>query len=1059
MSQLIEELAKKRKNWVAASKENNFEEGLKRLLTDLYPDNAHFIYELLQNAEDSGASVVRFLLTDKEIEFEHNSKRLFDIRDVESITSICASSKRDDPTAIGKFGVGFKAVFAYTNTPEIHSGSFHFRIHDLVVPEIDGVMKPVMDKQTTRFVFPFDHPTKYPTQSVEEIERGLRVLNDNTLLFLNHINTIEYLLPDGSLGSLNRVNHKNGHIEIRSRHPGGQDIASHWLRFQKEVEVRDDCTVNTCKIAIAYSLMEEDETKKSLKKWKIVPLDHGQVSIYFPADKETSKLRFHLHAPFASTVARDSVRDCAGNNILRNHLAELLAESMHEIRDQGLLSVQSLALLPNDKDNLNDFYKPIMIRLVEEFKASDLVPMKRGGYAAASGIFSGQRALSDLIDDDDLVILLADNYFSPMWVANPSQRNQREDNFLSMLDIKQWTIADLVKLLGEMIEDVRAEWMNNKDEKWHQELYELLMEYLKSAPKFLSTEAKERKDSIKDITLVRCSDGTYRKGCECYFSTEEIFDALFPQVEKRVYTIDNCVNKIVYDFLEMIGVREIDSLAIVERVILPKYASKSAMITFPEHIRDIATIEKAYSTEYREKKILLQKLLLVTPFILIENKNNGNITYKKPSGLYFKTNDLRLYFSDNVDFFVSSKYPDSVMAFFKELGVSDFVRIRRKEKYGQQGRVIIEDSHGSHKRGINGFDPDIYVDRLENALVSPTIKKSSFIWNNIAIPHSDCIRGVIESSSTREFCNLTKKDCVSHFGSFLIDTQWLPDKNGMWRKPADLFLLDLPKEFDSTSVQAREVAEKLGMKKPEEAKAADTLSKGNPRKKELLERIANASDDELERFEKLVPKEILPVPVQSFKEGITNMHRPQRGTISGQQGTGEGGQSYSVKNPDRYQNNLDEDAANAVEEHLKTPQFISFSPARDKAGNKESRNFLYKEYQGRCQISGATFPKASINAEGESENYFEACCLLSSINASYFNDAGNMLGISADTMAKLKHASFEWLEDIHDKIAEFEGSGSRAQKVSIKIKLAGEECTITWSQRHFMRLISLYKEA
>lgn len=132
-----------------SQQENNFEEGIKRLLTDLYPDNAHFIYELLQNAEDPRASIVRFTLTGDAVEFEHDGERLFDLRDVESITSIGASTKRDDPTSIGKFGVGFKAVFAYTHTPEIHSGEFHFRIRDLVLPETNrstnriwGIGKP-----------------------------------------------------------------------------------------------------------------------------------------------------------------------------------------------------------------------------------------------------------------------------------------------------------------------------------------------------------------------------------------------------------------------------------------------------------------------------------------------------------------------------------------------------------------------------------------------------------------------------------------------------------------------------------------------------------------------------------------------------------------------------------------------------------------------------------------------------------------------------------------------------------------------------------------------------
>ena len=134
-------------------------------------------------------------------------------------------------------------------------------------------------------------------------------------MFLNHIRLIEYLLPDGSLGSLGRIDHNNGHIEIHAFHPGGDKTVSHWLRYQKDVDVIDeDGKTKTCRIAIAYSLQQED--KKNYPEWKIVPLEQGQVSIYFPADKETSSLRFHIHAPFASTVARDSVRDCEANRQL-----------------------------------------------------------------------------------------------------------------------------------------------------------------------------------------------------------------------------------------------------------------------------------------------------------------------------------------------------------------------------------------------------------------------------------------------------------------------------------------------------------------------------------------------------------------------------------------------------------------------------------------------------------------------------------------------------------------------------------------------------------------------
>ena len=95
-----------------------------------------------------------------------------------------------------------------------------------------------------------------------------------------------------------------------------------FLRFQKTVDVQDDDgQPKNCRIAVAFGLEEGKD-----QELKIKPFEPGQVCIYFPADKETSSLRFHLHGPFASTVARDSVRDCPANDELRDHLASLVAE-------------------------------------------------------------------------------------------------------------------------------------------------------------------------------------------------------------------------------------------------------------------------------------------------------------------------------------------------------------------------------------------------------------------------------------------------------------------------------------------------------------------------------------------------------------------------------------------------------------------------------------------------------------------------------------------------------------------------------------------------------------
>ena len=121
---------------VKSMKENDAFDGIKNLLTELYPDKAHFIFELLQNAEDMNATEVNFSLYNDRLVFMHNgNKRAFTLADVEAITNISKGTKKDDPTTIGQFGVGFKAVYAYTSTPEIYSEEHSFKIVDMLIPE------------------------------------------------------------------------------------------------------------------------------------------------------------------------------------------------------------------------------------------------------------------------------------------------------------------------------------------------------------------------------------------------------------------------------------------------------------------------------------------------------------------------------------------------------------------------------------------------------------------------------------------------------------------------------------------------------------------------------------------------------------------------------------------------------------------------------------------------------------------------------------------------------------------------------------------------------------
>jgi hypothetical protein len=88
---------------------------------------------------------------------------------------------------------------------------------------------------------------------------------------------------------------------------------------------------------------------------KIAPVP-GQVAVFFPAGKETSGLRFHLHASFVPELSRASIKETTANKPLFEQLATLAASSLHKIRDLGMLPTEFLAVLPNPQDELGARY-------------------------------------------------------------------------------------------------------------------------------------------------------------------------------------------------------------------------------------------------------------------------------------------------------------------------------------------------------------------------------------------------------------------------------------------------------------------------------------------------------------------------------------------------------------------------------------------------------------------------------------------------------------------------------------------------------------------------------
>ena len=624
----------------------------------IFANSTQFVYELLQNAEDCGATDILFKLLGDAIVIEHNGKPFIQA-DVEGITYFGKGTRPEDFIKTGRFGIGFKSVFAFTATPIIISGTERCKIYDLYrVKEFPYPDHEYPDSSEhtesedslyfgTRIVLPFNHNSERPRfieehmskekaydriktfltnpdweiflskRSIQKISWQIyhyetlftqKIRRSDKIIYINaseqEVKNPKEVYPETS-GSMEikKIGDEN-RIKVSGNYKSGQ---YNYLRFDDNISITGENTGKreNYRISVAFGMYENG---------KIKPLEVSKVFTYFPAVKEISGLHFHLHAPFASTPARDSLLDCSFNNELRDHLANLVAKSMHTIRKKGLLDTTFLAVLPNSKDKLPTFYQPIQEQLIKEFKTRKLVPMKQGGYAASSECYRAgkyDKDLSNLISDEDLATLLgkrgrvsneilrslshhrlldkeeeralvrsnsaeskeqlinsnlrlvaaivhrqfgecmieADDLFnegvkglkqagnnytlshnkfstfatryirnaiqnyidanqhstnvsaaSPLlWIKTP-QIGSREDNFLSLLDISEWTIDDFIKELKTQSHTV-SNWLERKPPCWHAELYELLGSFLSKKPAARALNIADYIISIRNLFL------------------------------------------------------------------------------------------------------------------------------------------------------------------------------------------------------------------------------------------------------------------------------------------------------------------------------------------------------------------------------------------------------------------------------------------------------------------------------------------------------------------------------------------------------------------------------
>ena len=836
---------------------------IRTLADDLYNKHTHFIFELIQNAEDNAYDnqnayppYISFRLTKTDPTDSagsdgaliiQNNEIGFNRDNVDAICAVGVTTKVKEQGYIGEKGIGFKSVFRVTGNPHIFSNGYHFCLPEsdaetglgYIVPQWVHTVPKGLDLSGTCIILPL---TKKDF-GYEEIEKMLQDIEPEVILFLSTLQEIQIKTDTGDDFTILKDGSAMPEVQIlvEGKKTGNDFSKSDGFlvcteRYSKPVNLnhKKRLGIENRDVTIGFPL---DENSTAV----------GKIFAYLPV-KEGTGFPFLINSDFILPSSREEVLDVPWNRSwLMECVADLTAKKLLPLlKERKLLSVSFLNVLTDELNNLaedkeNLFY-PIFNKLRQTFMNAELFPTNDGLYVSAkNAVLTRSDAVRNLLTHTQLGILMypdADYDVSLKWLSSEVTLDRTpvlRRYLMESLGIEEVTPDMLARRLSDT-------FLISQTDEWFIKFYRFL---------FNQPALWRSNDAVlRNKPILRLQDGKHvnppQEGSfpTAYLSVGRGTNDSLPIVKWEISQDQDA-----YNFMKTLGVQECDLVAEVIETVLPKYKREIPPVSINEHLQDFAKIQRAYKTDSREKKEQLKTMLQETPFIRSEKPDRHGNLYFKPDHIYSITEPLRLYFEGNsaAAFINLDIYPRSAKELFTDLGALDFVRIKR-EIPDEEGYTIVARQHGYHKRGLNEFDPGIIVDGLEHALNNLTLEKSSFIWNHIAIPNADCIKGFMEASSTQTYSNSSFEEIISYsFGHLLINTVWLPDADGIMHKPSDITLDDLPDSFKKDEQLAKQLSMPISR-----ARMVDLVAPEIGVSSDILNGIVNATPETIQQIESLL---------------------------------------------------------------------------------------------------------------------------------------------------------------------------------------------------------------
>lgn len=864
MSDFLAALAQQRRKFLDGLDANEGDINLD-IFEDFYPDQAHFVFELLQNAEDAQASEVTFTLRRDGCLFEHNGKRLFSELDVKSITGIHNSTKKDQSAEkIGKFGVGFKSVFVYTISPEITSGDFSFRISRLVMPE--PISRPDIDRSATRFWLPFNNPKKPREEAFAEVALGLRDLAETTLLFLANISAINWNIEDDEQGAILRVEHADKHVEVLKETGGAKTASSHFLRFTAPVE-----GLERQSLAVAFALEPLSDSRNYVEdkpiavQFKIARVQ-GQVAVFFPAEKETSGLRYHVHAPFVPELSRASIKNTPANDPLFAQLATLSAAAMHGIRDLGLLTSDFLDVLPNPLDNLGKRYEQIRTAIIAAFNEEPLMPTHAKGHAPAKYLYQAKASLKELLKPDDLEYVIDYRDVPPQWAANRALQGTNVERFMNGLAIREWDVSDFFEFVADkggsnwhQPDATFLDWLRAKPIDWLQQFYALLAR---------EPETEDELSRLDDARIVKLANGLLGCGSTSYF----------PDEHRRYTDIVSCVDPQIYEhgkskalqknarkFLQEVGVKEIGERELVSALLKQEYVRDDRPLKEKDYVAHIRRFMKLMDEDPASSKMITKYKI----FLGADGK------WHPANEIYIDLPFLDTGLSEYYDLAGSAMHHVGLAQFYENLPIDTPKVVNFAKALGAVTTIKVSGARcqrnprWDYLRAVPGErvtspkNDDFVIEHFAEMVAAKSVRLARLIWSSLNAygRYPSWLEARYQKSHSRG-----SRYADSQAVCQLRTSAWIPQSGGEFVKPAQaraellpegfvydsgsawLSKIEFGKAIELQTAQAQAEAAAAAANKNRRLTAAAELGFGSPDDLAWLEKLSKIPAEEREQF-------------------------------------------------------------------------------------------------------------------------------------------------------------------------------------------------------------------